>query len=639
MLNRVTIPFIVVLLSLQTPVHAGSRYLNSPPGASYFRKVDSLNELAFDIKRHDIEKAMSLLYEAMTLATRLEYQKGLATNYLYEAGIYQQNGFSKKALLLYYKALQLSSSAKDTFNIARASQQLGNLQAEARHFKEAERLYLKALADYTTLKRSEDIINIKNSIGLVNLNQDKLKEAERLFSDAYKESKQLHYYYGEKKALYNFGLLNFKLNRLKKAKSFFTSALLLDIEHDDKYSIALSSNKLALIAEKEGKHASGISLAKSAYENASVINAVQVAIESIRTLCSIFENEGKLQEVIKWQNTLIKEQEKLNDKQKNYALNFLDILKEQHEKQLEAERDALNAENRNTYFSRILLIAGISSVIFILLSYFWHREYKKVKAYSKELTDKNELIETNNAALNSLNNAISVQNSHLEESNRMKNKLLSIVSHDLRHPLINTKSILEMINSSDLPEEETKGLLLSLENQYSQSLALVDNLLFWIKGQMSGAPLSLTNLSVNAIISTVITETELSRGRKNTIIINDLTPGLFVTGNEEMLKVVFRNLLSNAGKFTQDGWIRVFATQNKNILSVHIQDNGLGMDQKTIEKVRNQLYFTTKGTNQENGSGFGLMISTDLIQKHGGRLSIESEPGKGSTFTVSLPRT
>ncbi|RXF67786.1 tetratricopeptide repeat protein [Arcticibacter tournemirensis] len=601
-----------------------------------FHKIDSLNNLAFEVKRNDIEKAMSFLYQALSLSKKYQYRKGIAENQLCEAGIYQQNGFPRKALSLYYRALEISRSIQDTFNIARANQQLGNLQADAGQLKKAEALYMKAIENYHALNRRDDIANIKNSLGLVKLNQGQLDKAQEYFEEALQESKSIKYYYGEKKARYNLGLLYLKRGEHNTAQEFFNSTLVLDISKNDKYSIALTKNKLAEIEIQKGDYTSALKLAQSAYSDAKSIHAMQVGFETIQIICALYKKAGKLNKVIEWQNELITEQKHLSDKEKNYALNFVDILKDQYGKQMKAERTALWAQKRNSYYTLILFIVCGGFVVFFVLSYFWRREYKKAAIYSKELAEKNQLIQENLTSLNELNSAISRQNLYLEESNRMKDKLLSIISHDLRQPLANTKGTLELINSADASEEETTMLLSMLESQYIQSLSLLDNLLFWIKGQMSGGATRFINVNLRFVINAVVAEAEQTAKRKNIKVINELTEDLLIAGDMEMLKVIFRNLLSNALKYTENGWIRIFATREKEI-SVHISDSGKGMDTNTINKIKDKNYFTTKGTNMESGSGFGLMICSDLIQKHKGALTIESEPGKGSVFMVTLP--
>ena len=105
-----------------------------------------------------------------------------------------------------------------------------------------------------------------------------------------------------------------------------------------------------------------------------------------------------------------------------------------------------------------------------------------------------------------------------------------------------------------------------------------------------------------------------------------------------MIRIVLRNLISNAIKFTpENGLIRVYATSDELETKISIQDSGIGMSAETIERISAKQYYTTAGTAMEKGSGFGLMLCSDLVNRHGGKLIIESEPRKGSVFTITLP--
>lgn len=633
-INKAFITFLI--LSLQTRSLAWAEGSKANGLENQFQKIDSLNNLAFDVKRNDVQKAISLLYQASVLAKKLHYQKGLAENYLCEAGIYQQSGLPKKALALYYKSLEISRSENDKLNIAKATQQLGNLLAEGGHPEKAVVQYQIALNNFKALKKPEDLVNIQNSLGLVNLNQKKLQDAEKNFREALENSQQINYYYGRKKAIYNLGLLYENKQDYRQSLHYLNEALALDTKKNDRYAISLIKNKLAQIALNQKDYSKALHLGNEAFENAQVIAAEQLCIEALQTIGSTYRDEGQLNKVIETQNHIILLQKTLYEKEKNNALNFLDIFKDQYSKELQAERKAIEAQNKNVYFTLIATIAGICSIVFIVLTYFWRQEYKKVNAFSEELSDKTRVIEEKNAALKSLNNAMSNQNLRLEESNRMKDKLLSIVSHDLRQPLASTKSILDTINGFDLSAEETKVLFSDLEGQYIRALSLLDNLLFWIRGQIDGTSSKFNRVNLKLLIATVISEMEFTLKKKNISMVNSITQDIWMNCDAEMLKAVFRNLLSNAAKFTEEGWIKLYATLNHTV-SIYIQDSGVGMDESTIEKVKEKIYYTTQGTNKEPGSGFGLMICSDLIHKHEGSLTIESTPGKGSTFIVTLP--
>jgi signal transduction histidine kinase len=601
------------------------------------RQVDSLNELAFQVKRHDIQQALTLLDHASTSAKRQQYKKGEATAYLYQAGIYQQYGFDRKALMYYYQALKISELIQDTFNIARANQQIGNALMANKKFGQAQQLFRQALKNYTLLDRQDDVTNVKNSLGLISLEQRNWGAAKRYFTAALKASKAMKYGYGYKKSNYHLGLLYLRINQLPMAKAYFRKALALDEQANDKYGLALAKNNLSAIAFRQGQAQEAIRLATEAWQDAAVISATQLSLEAAGNLVAVYRQLHQYEKVIAWQQVLIEQQKKLSEQEHTYALNFLDILKEHQEKQYASEKQVLLAQNKARLTNIILFLSALALVGVTFLAFILHKNYKRVKAYSKELRTSKEVIARDAAALEQLNQAISRQNGSLEESNQLKNKLMSILSHDLRTPLANTQGLLKVINAGKLSAEGAKPLLLELENQYTRSLTLLDNLLFWIKSQLTGKGISISKTSLTALLESVIEEQQVLIRKKEIEVRNQVDPAIMVEGDREMLKVIFRNLLSNSLKFTRPGAKVILDACVDQDVRIQIQDEGVGMSSEDIAKIKSRSFFSTTGTHKETGSGIGLMICQDLVNRHGGTLHIASAPQQGATFTIRLP--
>jgi signal transduction histidine kinase len=263
--------------------------------------------------------------------------------------------------------------------------------------------------------------------------------------------------------------------------------------------------------------------------------------------------------------------------------------------------------------------------------------FQKQIQLGRELRAKNVLIEAQVSELGILNEEISEQNILLEIDNKTKDKLLSIISHDLRNPLVNTKGILNLINQDMVPADDAKILLLQLETQYMSTTSLLDNLLFWLKGQMLGKDLEKIKFPIFGIVKGLVEEHNLLMKRKSINFNNMIDADLLVCADKEMIRIVLRNLISNAIKFTpQDGTIYVIGKHFNEETKIIIQDSGIGMTKETLEKVLAKQYYTTAGTALEKGSGFGLMLCSDLIKRQGSKLSIKSELDKGSVFTITL---
>ncbi len=602
------------------------------------RRVDSLNDLAFRQKRFDVPKALQQLSLAQTIATNINYQKGLGTSYLYEAGIFYQYGYDKKALSTYYKALQLFKNLNDTFHIAFTSQQIAlSLQRDGKP-EEAMVLYNESLLVFTQLNKQEDIVNIKNAVGLIQLSRQRFTEAEKQFTEALVIARKIGYLYGEKKVYYNYGLLETKLGNLANAEMNFRISLSKDRSINDRYGSALNQLQLAGIYRKQGQTDSSIRMARDAYDNASTISAYNLLKEAATEVSNAYRQQGDIRKASQWQDSLVKILQTQIENEKVYALNFIEVIKSQDLQKSNAEKEASSSKRVQQEQLLVITVGTFILIIVAVLAVLALVNYQRQRFFGKELKQKNEIIERNAASLDQLNKEISSQNSMLEEDNKTKSKLLSIISHDLRTPLVNTKGILNLVNQGMVPKEEADELLQQLETQYIGTTSLLDNLLFWIKGQMTGRANDKMNVNLFLLIKALEDEQRLPLTKKSIQLHNNIDKSITIVAEKEMMRIVCRNLISNAIKFTNEhGSIKLDSRTEGNTLYLSVTDSGIGMTQEAIEKVNAKMYYNTSGTHYEKGSGFGLMLCRDLIHKHGGELHVQSVPGKGSTFTIQMP--
>ena len=604
---------------------------------SAISKVDSLNEAAFTRKRFDVAGSMSILFASENLASSINYQKGLAVAYLYEAGIFQQNGFEKKALATYYKSLRLFQNLKDTFNIARAGKEIAASLQEEKKTEEALALFNQTLQVYASLHKRNEIANIKNSIGLIEMDLGKIPLAKKYFEEALQISVDEKYVYGEKKSFYNLGLLEEKEGRLSKAAYFFRKSMALDKVLNDKYGEALNLLAIASIQSKNNHPDSAIYFSRLAYDNAAIIRASNLLKEAATKLVESYRKKEDNREAVRWQDSLVHILQTQIDNEKGYAFNYIDIIKSQDLLKLNAENEVLITKRVAKQQLTIIIVGTFILIIVAVFAVLALVNYQRQRFFGKELRKKNAIIEKNANSLDQLNKEVSQKNLLLEEENNTKNKLLSIISHDLRTPMVNTKGILNLLNHGMISPEDTTSLLQQLEAQYQGTTSLLDNLLFWIKGHMSGKGNEKIPIQLYELISILEEEHRVQLDGKHIRFQNTIDPLLTIIADKEMIRIVFRNLISNAIKFTPEkGLITLSAKRADNFIFLTVKDSGIGMTSEAIQKVNARQYYSTKGTLLEKGTGFGLMLCNDLVTKNGGELLLESEPGMGSSFTVKM---
>jgi len=253
-----------------------------------------------------------------------------------------------------------------------------------------------------------------------------------------------------------------------------------------------------------------------------------------------------------------------------------------------------------------------------------HKKNLEIEDQKKEIVHKAKLLEEQAAALN--------------EHNKVKDKLFSIISHDLKSPMYALKSIFSNAQKLNLPAEEIKEMLPDVVNDLNYTTALMENLLQWAKWQMQSNSIHPQTIDVNSLVSETVHLLHLQAEAKKIKIKTNADLLVSAWADKNMIGLVLRNLLSNAVKFTPErGSIVIGVHESPSGVEVYVQDSGMGIGRESIAKIFNDSFYTTNGTNDERGTGLGLMLCKEFLEKNDGRLLIESEPGKGSTFSFSLP--
>lgn len=226
----------------------------------------------------------------------------------------------------------------------------------------------------------------------------------------------------------------------------------------------------------------------------------------------------------------------------------------------------------------------------------------------------------------------------LENLNKSKDKLLSIISHDLRSPLAAIQQYLELVNQIDLEKEDRKFIENSLLKTTINTQELLNNLLQWSKSQLDGNEVDIKPINLKNELSKTIESVSLLAYHKNIHLKSILKDNIIILADANMLQMVVRNLLHNAIKFTNsNGVVEIVASQLNDKSLITIKDTGVGMDESAQEKVFNLKIESTYGTDNENGAGLGLVLCKEYTERQGGEIWFSSKKGEGTVFYVSLP--
>lgn len=264
---------------------------------------------------------------------------------------------------------------------------------------------------------------------------------------------------------------------------------------------------------------------------------------------------------------------------------------------------------------------------------------------SKPFNKEELLIRINHQlSLISAKRIIIKQTEELQNTINGRDKLYSVIAHDLRSPMGSMKMVLNMLTMSLKKEQIGEELydLLNVANQTAENtFALLDNLLKWTKSQIGKLNVVYQKVNIDEIVAGIVDVFLLVAQLKEVnLVYHHPDKDLLVWADADMMKTVVRNLLSNAIKYCDKDHGKIVITIEKaeDFVVVHVQDNGVGIKKDQQQKLLHVgSHFTTFGTANEEGSGLGLLLVKDFVEKNGGKLWFESEEGKGSIFSFSVP--
>lgn len=233
-------------------------------------------------------------------------------------------------------------------------------------------------------------------------------------------------------------------------------------------------------------------------------------------------------------------------------------------------------------------------------------------------------------------------NKELQKLNRQKDKLFSAIAHDLKNTVSGPQGLYRVIfeDYDSLSKEELHEYLIILRKSVNNQAELLEDLLLWAKNQFENVSVNPDKMPLNEVIKEVLELIEFSASEKKIRFNNRINDTINIYADPDMLKIIIRNLVNNAIKFSnQNGRIWLDAEESDNDVKVTISDEGVGMSEEVMDKIFNKdIHYTSKGTGGEKGSGLGLDLCLDFIEKHNGTINAESKPGEGTTIEFSLPK-
>lgn len=265
-------------------------------------------------------------------------------------------------------------------------------------------------------------------------------------------------------------------------------------------------------------------------------------------------------------------------------------------------------------------------IVYVLSSLYlsaYNKAQQMVVAKNEELINQKLMIEQ--------------QSQKLQELNNQKDKLFSIVSHDLRSPMNSLNSLMAFMNQDWITDADFRKQLPALSKTMESTSDLLNNLLNWARGQMEGEVKHKTRFDISILAANVV-DTALDLASRKGIVLRSEVEQANVEADADMITIALRNLLTNAIKFSRENQTVTISSSVSNAqVVICVQDDGVGMDAEKAASIFNFSIKSTKGTSNETGTGLGLIVCKDFVEKNGGKIWVASKLGEGSSFYFTIP--
>ncbi|MFC6997957.1 tetratricopeptide repeat-containing sensor histidine kinase [Rufibacter roseus] len=609
--------------------------------ANVQEKIEARNKLVKVLSSSDPGGAIKYGQETVTIAQATGDQKLLADAYHHVGAAYQLYGDYTSATKYNYKALKIREEIKDSLGICTTYNNIGNINNYLKSYDKAREFYSKSLQIAQKIGNKEAISRALNNMGYAHQVQDHVNEAIHFYERALPIKKEIGDVVGYSVSTINLGDLYLKAGKVAVAKDYLLKGLAAAKETEHQLNMGYAYRGLAEAYQEEKKLAKAVDYALLSLEISRKQRSFFEIIQSLDLLNQIHLASGNVTKAHEFLSLSSAYKDSLHDENARRQIEELQVRydsekKEKENIQLTTERDLqlnrLNHQKKVTYLACTLLLS------FAALAYVLFRGKKQFRRLSHTLALKNEEITVASQVLRQQATDLQTQKELLEKSNLVKDRLFSIVAHDLRGPLVSLNSLVQLIRMNALPEKEKNRFLDKVELEQQNSLWLMDNLFLWAKSQMEEEGTHPVQVQLQTLAQENINLLLPQANNKGIQIINQLSGSAVAFADYEMVKLVFRNLLSNAIKFCKSGDVIVLASEvHQQMATISVKDSGVGIPEKDQDKLFKNTNFSSTGTANEKGTGLGLQLCKDFIELNGGEIWVESKEGQGSDFRFTLP--
>lgn len=578
--------------------------------------VDQYNHVSFKYLFDKPDSCLMYADSALQLANRQQYTIGVVRALSNMAKGYYVRGSYDSSLSCSDRALRVCEPLHDSVGMQINYNNLGLIYIGHEQMQEAAVEFKKSLAIAIDLHDTAQVVTTYFNLAVCYDETNNLDSALLLLQRAIALDNKNGSHRITAMAYNRMGKTKFLQHNYTEAIQWYQRLLGYTAYKDD-WEYTFANTGLAEVYYALKDYTKAINYGLQGYTIAHKMNAKWDTEQALTVLAKAYAATGDYKSAYEYEAMDRLYKDSLVNESKNEVVGYMRLQqKEAVNAELLKQNELKSQQIRTTWLYNIgISVVALALVVSVILLY---RNYKAKALLSIQLQEKN---------------------SNIEHLNRMKDQLFAVVSHDLRGPVGSLLQTLELVIDDVLPQEQQRYLLENLHKQVTVSNQMLNNLLTWAATQRNGITAHIEKIAPGEIIKEVISVFETLAAKKSIDIVLDRageTP-LLADGNQ--FRIIIQNIVGNAIKFTPNGGnIKIYYTTRAGYTMVNVQDNGEGMSGEKQARLFKSFgsVVSTFGTAREKGAGIGLMIVKEFVLQNNGQLSLTSEEGKGTTFSVSF---
>ena len=582
------------------------------------------------------KEAMVFFQRALEIAKATNDYKQIAVTLNTRGKYFIGEGNLTAALQCYQEAYDAAEKMKDKLLLADVCNHLGGLYLLTDQYGKSLEFHRKALSFRGNMNNPEGMAKSYNNIGKAYLELNKTDSAQLYFKKSYELCQKTGYKKGLVKALTNMGKVYSIQNSLKESEQVLLNAFEISKKAGYDLGIAESSQALGNLYKTNVSSEKALSFFELSLNSLKNLDFDELMRINYSGLYECYNNRGDFKKALYYHELLLETEKKLLNVENHKQLAILQITYNSERK--EKDNQVLRKDNelkamtikRKTTFLWLIVALLFSSILLCL--YIYNRFYSKIKA-NKRLEELNSKITYQNKALEKLNK-------ELNKANEEKDKLFSIIAHELRNPLYWFQNLAEVLskNFQTMQPEKIQKSLLALDESAKNAFHLMDNLLHWSRSRLNRITPKKAKYSLKLVINESLKMYETIILYKEICLTISIPDSIEVYADSDLLSCVIRNLVSNAIKYTPiGGTIRIDCTEGTNFITVNVSDTGTGITHKNLSDVfKNLNYSSNLGLMHEKGSGLGLKLCKEFVELNGGNIWVTNNDEIGTLFMFTV---